>query len=268
MIKLIATDLDGTLLDDNRQLPHNFNDMIKRLKDRDILFVIASGRSYIALKHFFSDYIDSFVFICDNGAFVVHKGLPISVNCLALDKARKLIEVCKNIDGLRLILCGKNGTYHKNYGIDFNNEIQKYYPNHITLDDLSSVDDDIYKIAVCDVKGPEKNSYPIIKDIFGDEINLQISGSIWVDIMENGISKGSAISLIQAELGIEKSETMAFGDFYNDVELLERAEFSFAMQNSNDDMKKYAKFVAPPNHENGVMKSIEKIVFQNELLSI
>ena len=65
MIKLIATDMDGTLLDDNKQLPKNFDNIVKRLFIKNIRFVISSGRSYCTLKKQFSEYLDDMTFICD-----------------------------------------------------------------------------------------------------------------------------------------------------------------------------------------------------------
>lgn len=258
MIKLIASDMDGTLLDEKRRLPQDFFEVINKLHERDIYFAIASGRSYIALEQFFREYHDKLDFICDNGAYVVHKGELISVNTLTPDMVKRFICAASEIPDLKLILCGKNGTYHKFHDSKFQNEIEKYYPNHKTVESLDGIDDTIFKIAICDTHGPQNNSYPILQKALGDELNIQISGSIWADVMNRGVSKGDALADIQRKLGISKAETMAFGDYYNDVSMLQNAEYSFVMANANEDMKKYGNYIAASNYENGVMKAVRE----------
>lgn len=92
MIKLIATDMDGTLLDDNKQLPKNFDNIVKRLFNKNIRFVISSGRSYCTLKKQFSEYLDDMTFICDNGAYVVDKGKLFRFQCCQRIPLKKLLD--------------------------------------------------------------------------------------------------------------------------------------------------------------------------------
>lgn len=106
MIKLIATDMDGTLLDDNKQLPKNFDNIVKRLFNKNIRFVISSGRSYCTLKKQFSEYLDDMTFICDNGAYVVDKGKLLSVSVLPKDTVKEAVRFCDKL-GLTVLLCGK-----------------------------------------------------------------------------------------------------------------------------------------------------------------
>ena len=74
MIKLIASDMDGTLLDDEKNLPPNFYNVIDKLFEKKIRFAVASGRSFAALKPLFNKYLDDLTFICDNGAYIYDKG--------------------------------------------------------------------------------------------------------------------------------------------------------------------------------------------------
>lgn len=81
-----------------------------------------------------------------------------------------------------------------------------------------------------------------------------------MDVVSKGINKGVALEKIQRTMGVSMEETMAFGDFYNDVELLGRAHYSFVMENSNDDMRKYGNFMAASNNNLGVIRAIEDYV--------
>lgn len=100
----------------------------------------------------------------------------------------------------------------------FTEEIAKYYKNHIPCNDLLSVDDIIYKVAVCDLQGTEKRAKPALDAIMGDKLNVQVSGPIWMDVMSAGVNKGSALKQLSELLGIDRSNVMAFGDYFNDAE--------------------------------------------------
>jgi len=90
-----------------------------------------------------------------------------------------------------------------------------------------------------------------------------VSGKHWVDINNKGVNKGIALEEIQKSLNISYEETMAFGDFYNDISMLEKAYYSFVMENANEDMKQYGNFIAESNVNNGVLKAIEKYVLNS-----
>ena len=178
MIKLIATDMDGTLLDDNKQLPKNFDNIVKRLFNKNIRFVISSGRSYCTLKKQFSDYLDDMTFICDNGAYVVDKGKLLSVSVLPKDTVKEAVRFCDKL-GLTVLLCGKNGTWHNSRNDSQHKEIASYYVNQVKMEDLTLVDDDVFKIAVFEESGIENDGYCKLEERFGENFNVQLSGKYW-----------------------------------------------------------------------------------------
>lgn len=260
MIKLIASDMDGTLLDPQKNFPPDFFNILDRLEKKDIRFIVASGRSYSALEPLFKERCDKMTFICDNGAFVVINGKIASINGIKPNKLKEIITVCKEqLLDVYLVLCGLNGTYiSSKFNEQSEEELGFYYFVRTVYDDLLDVDDTIFKIAIFDKKNPAENSFPVLNRFFGDCMELQISGSCWMDIMNKGVCKGTGLATIQEELGISKAETMAFGDFYNDISLLNQAEYSYVMENANDDMKKHGKYIAKSNAEYGVTKTISE----------
>lgn len=259
MIRLIASDMDGSLLDDQKQIPPEFYKILPRLQEKGITFVVASGRSYVTLKKNFASVSEDIGYICDNGAYVMNGG-SASINIIPQNLLRPLIQACSELQGIQVVLCGVHATHHKAYNPEFNFEIGSYYVNRRIVEDLSQVEDDIFKVAICDMNNPETGTYPLLAERFSDSLTLQISGKYWMDVMNTGINKGVALSKIQSQMGITPEETMAFGDFYNDIELLSRAQYSFVMENSNEDMRQYGNFVALSNNEAGVIKAIEKYV--------
>ncbi len=260
MIKLIASDMDGTLLTTDKKLPEQFGKMLSDLKKKDVCFMVASGRSYTALEPLFRDFKEKPDLICDNGAFLVFGGKVCDISVIKKETVRKVIAECEKI-AVAPVLCGVHGTYFaKGHPQEFLDEMKRFYLNFTEVEELRDVEDDIFKVAIYDFRNPKYHAHPILSRIFGKEYNLQVSGDKWMDIMNRNINKGNALKLIKEKMGIDRSETMTFGDFYNDVELLGEAEYSFVMENSDPDMKKYGNYIAESNDNNGVVKAIYKYV--------
>ena len=261
MIKLIASDMDGTLLDDKKQIPEDFYETIDRLTEKGVRFTVASGRTYAAVEHLFpEDYRTKIDYICDNGAYIVHNGEILEITPLERSAFEEFIKAANEIGGFKLLVCAVGGTYHLPDTEDFNVEVAKFYKNHIECDDLLSIDDTIYKLAVCDMQGAQQRGKPALDAIFGDRLNIQVSGQIWMDVMAGGVSKGSALKKLSEALGIDKSEVMAFGDYYNDMDMLTTAGVSFAMANGHEDIKKITTHIADSNNNGGVTKAIKQYV--------
>lgn len=262
MIKLIATDMDGTLLDEHGKLPKGFFEMLEQLEKRDIKFVVASGRPYYTLYENFKPASDKIDYLADNGAFVVESGNITSIEIIDKAYVNGVIKICRSLDNIAVILCGTKGAYHEPCEEKYLNEIDKYYYKKFIVDDLTKVEDDIFKITICDLNDARANSFPILSPIYGDDLMVVVSGLVWVDIMNNGINKGNGLRKIQEALGITPKETMVFGDYYNDVEMLKAAHYSFVMDNALDDMKQYGNYVAKSNTENGVLDAIYEYVLK------
>lgn len=258
MIKLIATDMDGTLLNEKGKLPNNFFKTLEALKNRNIKFVIASGRPYTTLYENFKPFSDELYFICDNGAYIVEATKKPKVSIIDKNLIFNIIKSVESIKNIEILLCGLKGAYHRPINKNLTAEINKYYINQIEVNNLYDIDDEIFKITICDLKGPANNSYDILNGAFGNKLNIVISGQMWLDITNLGVNKGAALEEIQQCDGISYKETMVFGDFYNDLEMFDKAYYSFAMENANDDIKSKANFRADSNINNGVIKAIEQ----------
>lgn len=262
MIKLIATDMDGTLLNGKKELPHDFYDVLEQLEKRGIHFVIASGRSYSTLELNFAGHLHQLDFICDNGAYVVVDQKLVSSSILDKDLLRSLVGKCLELEGVTPVLCGMNGIYFQQTDDFFFNEVRKYYLHYQCVEDITAVNDDIVKVAVCDSKGPRTNSFPILTELFSKDLYVAETGPWWVDVMNIGINKGAALEKIQQELNITKEETMAFGDYFNDTEMLLASEYGFVMENAHEEMFRYGKYRAASNDDCGVTKAIKEFILE------
>lgn len=237
MIQLIATDMDGTLLDEEKQLPAQLPALLEELYRRDITFAVASGRSHMMLTNLFGELAEEIIFICDNGACVMYPHEAPLLHSLPKDVIHQILDACRSLSAGVPVLCGFHHIYYpENDNAAMQHEIQRYYrdPQVVPYDDLYAVDEPILKVALCDTNGPAKESYPVMHEALGDAYELLISGDCWMDIMCKGVTKGAALQGLQERMGITPAETMAFGDYDNDISMLQHAEFSYAMENASE----------------------------------
>lgn len=257
MIQLIATDMDGTLLDNEKRLPPQLPALLEELYRRDITFAVASGRSHMMLTNLFGELAEEIIFICDNGACVMYPHEAPMLHSLPKEVIRQTLDACHQLSTAVPVLCGFHHIYYpENNNAAMQREIQRYYrdPQVVPYDMLYAVDEPILKIALCDTNGPTREAYPAMRDALGDKYELLISGDCWMDIMCKGITKGAALRELQERMGITPAETMAFGDYDNDITMLQCAEFSYAMENASDRVKLQARHTAPANTKNGVVR--------------
>lgn len=256
MIKLIATDMDGTLLDENGHLPDGFVDILNRLIAKNIKLVIASGRPYYTLQTNFGPVGRHLSYICENGALVVDNNKVIYESAIDKNVVNEVIDSAKAIDGNVIVLCSANCAYVENCSEEHLAEIKKYYTSIEHVADLKNVTDDVVKITICNLENSAENLNNIFKPKFEEKLNVVGSGDIWIDISNKDVTKGLALKNLMETDNISKEETMVFGDYYNDIEMLSQAEYSFVMENAPDDMKQYGKYVAASNVEHGVLRAI------------
>ena len=115
MIKLIATDMDGTLLNSSNEIQEGFYEVFNELQEKEIIFAAASGRQYYNLLERFKGIEEKMMFIAENGTFVVYKGKELVVNSLDINLARELIKVGRNIKDSYVILCGKKSCIYRKF---------------------------------------------------------------------------------------------------------------------------------------------------------
>ena len=257
MIKLIATDMDGTFLDDNNQFPKDFYKVFHTLKKKGIIFGAASGRQYYNLVERFHDVKENMLFIAENGTYVVYKGKELYSHTLNLQEAKKFVELARMIEGVHIVLCGKKSAYIEHSAPEALAEVNKYYTRCQLVDDLMEVDDDILKVSLLDFKGAEQNSIPFFTPYQGD-YQITVGGYYWMDIMSAGANKGIAIRKVQEFLNIDADETMVFGDYLNDLEMMQSAYYSFAMENAHKRIKEIARFETKSNNQSGVIETIKE----------
>ncbi|WP_409202811.1 Cof-type HAD-IIB family hydrolase [Vibrio sp. SS-MA-C1-2] len=263
-IKFIATDMDGTLLDENSQLPTEFSSIYQQLKAQGIIFCPASGRQYYSLYETFGDIKDELVYIAENGTVVMHQGKELYSNTLDKTTIPAIIEHVRQLPNSYLVLCGKNSAYIETQEPELLDEFKKYYHKCQYVEDLLHVDDEFIKIAICNFEGTEEHVFPTLNQHFGADMQVIVSAHIWLDIMNKTASKGDALQFLQKHFNFNKTETMVFGDYLNDLEMLDNAEYSYAMANAHPKVKNHANYTAPSNQQHGVITILKALLAENK----
>lgn len=256
-IKLMATDMDGTLLDSEKNLPSDFLDWVNAHKD--IKTVLASGRQYFTLKNMFQPVEDDVIFVAENGAIVFEKGEVLYCNKIAGEDVTRCLDLLDGEPGIALILCGAKSAYMKHGSELVEENGHMYYAQLQFVEDLyACLDlDDIVKIAVFVEEQKAESVWKGLPEL-GDNILAVLSGDSWIDIANKNVSKGEAIEVIQKRLNITRQQSMAFGDYLNDYDLLRQCGESYAMENAHPKLKKIAKYITDSNDDQGVMKVLNR----------
>ena len=263
MPKIIALDLDGTLLDSRKNFPKEFPDWVR--SHPEIAVVLASGRQIYALLDQFSGIRDLLWYIAENGACVYHAGEFLCVDSMKPEDSLKVLEEFEGNPVCEPLVCGLESAYVRDCGGKAKEESTKYY-SHIEYNDdlrLCALKDKILKIAIFvnDFRAEEVySSLPVRNDGL---MNL-LSGDSWIDIANASVGKGAALRAIQGLLRVSPEETAAFGDYLNDMSLFEAAQESYAMANAHPELKDAAKHITRyTNDENGVMEALKEMENEN-----
>jgi Cof subfamily protein (haloacid dehalogenase superfamily) len=252
--------MDGTLVDDAKQIPDELWPLVDELHARGIVLCPASGRQYHNLVREFGEHAGDLVFIADSGAYVLDgAGREISSDGLDLGFAKRVAGVVRGVPEAGAIICGKRSAWIERRDGPFVEEVTHYYARLRLIDDLLQVDDEVLKVAIYDFASGEHNTAPRLAE-FRATHQVVVSGPHWVDVLSPSASKGRALRQLQAALGATPDQTMAFGDFLNDLEMMDAAAWSFAMANAHPRLKERARFVAPGNNANGVVRTIRAVL--------
>ena len=251
--------MDGTLLNSQHQVSEQFFDLYKKLREKDVLFAAASGRQFDSIVDKLSPIATEITIIAENGGFVVHKGEEVLSNPLDNEHKKLILNQLQPIPDVHAVLCAKYSAYLLPNSEEFLDKLSEYYTHFEFMDDLMDYEGEVMKIAVYHDIASEEFIYPHVKHL-EDILKVKVSGKNWVDLSDKDTHKGFALQKIQDKLGISQHETMVFGDFNNDLEMLSLADFSYAMANAHPNVHKIANFRTSSNDEHGVEVVLEQLL--------
>ena len=267
-IKAICTDIDGTLLNKNRELSTRTIDTINQLP-KDFPVILASSRMPAAMRHLQKslDRVNN-PLICYNGGFVIdYQGDKL----VALDNVAIPLALCDKIhqltadSNIHVSLYGQDEWFAPQMDYWTEREIRSTKVEPQIKDFFSVMDlwdqssSGAHKV-MCMGKAEEiEQLYLALKDTFSDDLHLYRSKDTYIEIAPKKISKASALQLLlKSKYDIQMHEVMAFGDNYNDIEMLQEVGLGVAVGNAREEVRSVADVVSHASIDDGVAHMIEK----------
>lgn len=273
-IRVIATDMDGTLLDPKGQLDlPRLEKILDKLDQCDIRFVIATGNEVHRMRQLLGHLADRVVLVVANGARIFENNELIQAQTwddAMVDRALAHFKGRECQD--QFVVTAMNGGFVKK-GTVFTEldkfmtpeMIEKLYQRLNFVDEFdSSLFGGVLKMSM--VVGEERLDSVLqeINDLFDGHVRAVSSGYGCIDILQDGIHKAWGLVELLKRWNLKPEQIMAFGDSENDIEMLELAGISYAMENAEEAVKRVATKVAPANSQAGVYKVLENWLERGE----
>ena len=253
-IKLIATDLDGTLLNEDAKITDYNKNILNKLMERGIEVVIATGRPISAMDFYYKELQNNSESIVFNGAMVVDKNFncifssplenSIVSNIINLYKEKYINDTSLNIYSIKEYIVAKD-----NFKFQTHTEKIDKKNKRIGLENFNN-NLEVQKMIIL---GENNILIDIKKDIDNlFTVHTSFSDPHYLEILSANSNKANALKWLCHKKGIDRENVIAFGDNYNDIEMIEFAGVGVAMENAESYVKKNAKYIADTNNNNGV----------------
>lgn len=264
MVKLIAIDLDGTLLRNDQQYDQErFRNVAERLYNKGIIVAIATGNSFLQSLHYIDDEtIPNLYFVTDNGNTIGKAHELFHVNSLDREVAEKVINDISKIKDFYTQVNTDKGLYLFKSEDSIFEEFAKVFNNLVEIESFDDIpkDDEIILAALATIKRKSdvydvsvklQEKYP--------ELHISQSGPEWIDIFSKDGGKHIGLKYLQDKYNISVDETMTFGDSNNDLSMMKLAKYSVAMKEASDRLLKIAKYQIGSNDDGAVMALLEEL---------
>lgn len=240
-IKLVASDLDGTLLQNGARTPSpEAFELIHALHDRGIVFMPASGRPYMSLRHLFAPIADELAYLCENGGTVMQDDHAVVKRSMPRDLAEEVWRAIDARPDTFVFASGERCAYvlrgHGNEESAACVSAGNHAPFKL-VDAPGDVEEDIIKLACQSSHEDQPRVRAELEALYGDRVDLVTSGWTWTDFIMPGADKGPALVEYGRILGIDPNEMLAFGDNENDRGMLNAVGHPYLMESCNPVMR-------------------------------
>ena len=260
-VRLVASDMDYTLLADDKSMPEDMPGRIRALEGAGALFAAASGRPLYTLRDMFPDSWDHMAFVTDNGAAVVCREDVVFKSLIEPATVQALTEfTLEGGYGLPTV-CGLDACYVREQDRRYDDVFRTFYHNIVYVETLDHLAAEVNKFTVY---FPEGNAVPMRDEVYapawGERLSVTCGGAVWIDIMNQGVDKGTGVERLCEHLGISVADVVACGDTDNDAEMLEAVGHGYLVANAEERMERFADFRIPSNNERGVAQVIDAVL--------
>lgn len=267
MIKLLVTDIDGTLITDDGRLTEENKRAIRAAREKGVTFVLATGRMHVGAAHIWRELGLDTPIISYQGALIYDFIAKKSIFSEKLDKA----NVLSVLEFVR-----EYGLYTHVYDDDvfyrnqFNRMSERYekatrVKGELRVDIENAVPEDgCPKVLIMDASERMPEYIEEAKKRFGDRMEITCSNSYMLEFMKKGISKGRAVRALAEKLGVKRDEILTCGDGLNDVPLIEAAGIGAAVANAVPELKRSASIIIPSNNDNALADVIDRFILKKK----
>ena len=267
MIKLIATDVDGTLVKDGTMtINPEYMTVIRKLTELGITFVVCSGRQYDSERKLFEPLKDLVYFVSDGGTVIRKNDKILKVHTLPDETWKSMHRMVKEkMPECDCFIATPECCYAENEnGRMFRWLRDSYGYDMRKVDDLSSLQGkQVLKFSVYHPERCEELCAPYFTPAWRDKVTLAAAGKEWMDSTPPEGEKSIAVEFIRQRLGISLEETCTFGDNLNDIAMLRKAGMSYAVANAREEVQAAAREVCPSYSEDGVLQILKGIVSES-----
>lgn len=233
MIKLLTSDVDGTLLEANsNSVSGKIMQKLRDIKNSNITLALASGRSYKSLLKLFEEICKDTYFICLDGSVIVHNNSVVYTRPLSVSDVLTVIrdEIYKNCD---IMLCCPTCSYVLKASEDFAKEVTGIHTDSVKY--VSA----IYEITepICKIAIHSNNTTPMPSRIMPKSLRVCYNSSGWCEYVSAIADKGLALSDLQMRLYLSKFDTASMGDGENDINMMKKAKYSICVNSKNEALK-------------------------------
>ena len=251
--------MDGTLLNSKHEVSLRFFEIYEELKKKNIAFVAASGRQYHSMVDKLESIKNEILVIAENGALIKKQEETLLTTPINKSEVNRILDTVRPLENVHPVLCCQNNAFVGGDSNEFIDMLREYYSEFEIVENQKQVDEEVLKIAIYHFENSEKHIYPNVKHLEGD-LKVKVSGANWVDVSDLNAHKGYALKKVMDYFQIESNEIMVFGDYNNDLEMLELSDYSFAMANAHPNVLKTAKYITHSNDDFGVERILEKLL--------
>ena len=261
MMKLIASDLDGTLLPPTKIMPEDTFPLIEKFSSAGGVFVPASGRQLPNLKKLFAPVLDKIAVIAENGGLVFYKGEIIFSDPTPKEGVIRALGIIRKVEGMYPVLSCADCAYYEDDFPRFVETLKRSFSSVRKVDDLTEIArrETALKISVWDSLPAAEHGGVILPPMI-EGLRTMISGYDWVDVSAQGANKGRALKALMEHLGVEREQCAAFGDHMNDYEMLLASGHPFVTANGFPLLKDKIGNVIPSNADFGVIAKLKELI--------
>lgn len=254
--------MDGTFLNSSSDFNRErYKDVKRIMKEKGVVFAPVTGKQCERVEELFGEDAADLWILGDSATRIKHNGEFVYESLLPNELGLEIIQELEDMDmGHTIIACTRDhAAIQKDISPEEKKIVRGSYAQVKEVTAFKEISDDFIKITIHDSK---LRCFETREKLarYDESAYIVASEAAWIDIANANVHKGTTVEQLQQMLNVTPEETVAFGDGYNDIELMERAAYSFAVRNAVDELKDAANFICRSNDEDAVMRTIIQLL--------